>query len=164
MRRLAVLLLSSSALVSACGGSEPPPRVPKGEPEVPAPPPRPEPPPNTLWKEDVQATVKAGLGRFLQHVEVEGALDNGQFRGFRILRLEPPEFWQGVDLQPGDVVTSVNGMPIERDTQAYAAFKSLEQAKELRVSYLRGGEERVLVMKIVPLPKQPPPSPKPAQP
>ena len=53
-----------------------------------------------------------------------------------------------------DVVTSINGMPIERDTQAYEAMVSLKKASELRVAYLRGGEERVLVMKIVPRPKQ----------
>lgn len=97
----------------------------------------------------MNATVDAGLGRFLQRVDVEAALDNGQFRGFRIVSLQPPEFWRGVDLEPGDVVTSVNGMPIERETQAYDAFTSLKQAKKLEVSYLRGGRERKLVYSIV---------------
>jgi hypothetical protein len=40
-------------------------------------------------------------------------------KAFRIVALRPHEFWHGVDLAPGDVVTSVNGMPIERETQAY---------------------------------------------
>jgi general secretion pathway protein C len=89
----------------------------------------------------------------LQHVELEAALDNGQFVGFRIVRLEPPELWRGIDLQPGDVVTRVNGMPIERETQAYDAFMALKSAQELRVSMLRGGAERTVVFSIVPRPK-----------
>lgn len=116
---------------------------------------RPAPPAGALWRDEVHATVDAGLGWFLQRLEVEPSLDAGRFRGFRVVKLEPPDFWQGVDLKPGDVVTSVNGMPIERETQAYAAFQSLKKSDELRVRYLRGGRERELVYRIV----DPPPEP-----
>lgn len=116
---------------------------------------RPAPPAGSLWRDEVHATVEAGLGWFLQRVEVEPSLEAGRFRGFRVVQLKPPDFWQGVDLRPGDVVLSVNGMPIERETQAYAAFQSLKNADELRVRYLRAGRERDLVYRIV----DPPPEP-----
>jgi S1-C subfamily serine protease len=149
--RAAIVVVCLLAFVGGCGGeSAPPPRPAPSRP----PPARVEeqkPPPGTLWREDVDAAIQAGVGRFLHdHVEVEPAFDNGAFSGFRIVRLEPPDFWQGVDLAPGDVVTAVNGMPIERDTQAYDALMALKTAKELRVSYLRGGQERALVFAIAP--------------
>ncbi len=56
--------------------------------------------------------------------------------------------WNGVDLAPGDIVTSVNGRPIERPEQALTAFQSLAIAKELRIAYERGGARRELVYPI----------------
>jgi type II secretory pathway component PulC len=97
----------------------------------------------------VRATVDQGLGYFLQRVDVEPAVEEGQFQGFRIVGLSPPEWWTSVDLKPGDVVTAVNGMPIERDDQAFAAFESLKTANDLKVSYRRGGQPRDLIYKIV---------------
>jgi len=109
----------------------------------------PRPPPGTLWRDEVVATVDLGLGAFLGRVEVEESLVDHRFQGFRIVALRPPEFWKGVDLRPGDIVTSVNGMSIERDTQAFEAFEQLRDAPELRVSLTREGKKRELRYRIV---------------
>ena len=120
--------------------------IPKAENAVSAPPaPR---PPATLYRDEVNAVVDAGLGSFLQRGEVDASLEHGHFRGFRILRLQPPEYWRGVDLEPGDVVTQVNGMDIERPPQAHRAFASLKTAPRLVVTYRRAGEQRQLVYRI----------------
>jgi type II secretory pathway component PulC len=86
----------------------------------------------------------------LQHVELDDqpAFAGGKFRGFRIAALRGT-FWSGVDLMPGDVVTTVNGLPIERPEQAQAAFDSIAAATELRVAYERNGQPRELVYRIV---------------
>jgi type II secretory pathway component PulC len=99
----------------------------------------------------MHAAIAQGLGAFLQHVDLDDAPVRvaGRFRGFRIAALRDPKFWSGVDLKPGDVVTRVNGFPIERPEQAQTAFESLEVAPELRVSYERNGEPRELVYPIV---------------
>jgi type II secretory pathway component PulC len=55
-----------------------------------------------------------------------------------------------VDLKPGDVVSGVNGFPIEHPEQAQTAFESLEVASELRVAYERDGQARELSYPIVP--------------
>ena len=93
--------------------------------------------------------LSGGLGRFLRRVQVEAVVVDGRFQGFRIVSLAPPEWWQDVDLRPGDVVTSVNGMPIERETQAYDAFIALRKADALSVSFTRGGAPMKLVYAIV---------------
>jgi len=105
----------------------------------------------TLRRSAVDAAVQQGLGVFLQRIELDDqpVFVAGKFHGFRIAKLRDPSFWQGVDLQPGDVVTSVNGFPIERPEQAQTAFESLEVASELRVDYERAGQPRELVYAIV---------------
>ena len=110
---------------------------------------KPSPPPGALFRQDVKETVETGLGYFLQRVSVDPELSSGKFQGFRIVELRPPEYWQGVDLKPGDVVTRVNGMTIERDIDAYQAFQALLAAPELRVSFSRAGAPRELVYSIV---------------
>lgn len=149
-------------LVAVGCGQSPEPEVPVRA--QPAPEPEPERPKGVLYRDEVVQTVDAGLGLFLQRVEVEPSLSAGRFRGFRIVALHPPEFWHGIDLVPGDVIQSVNGMPIERETEAFAAFESLRTAPKLRVQYQRGGSERELVFEIRDRssegPKKPSPDPK----
>lgn len=111
-------------------------------------------PPGAIWRRDINQVVDAGLGRFLQRVDLQPEVQQGTFVGFRVVELRSPTWWQGVDLAPGDVITQVNGMPIEQPTEAHAAFESLRQADKLSVRYLRSGESRELVYTILdkPLP------------
>lgn len=103
----------------------------------------------TLQRADVERVVDAGLGRFLSHVSLEPRLSAGKFTGWSIVSLEPPELWQGIDLQAGDVVTKVNGMSIEREMEAFDAFQAVRQAPVLEVSYLRQNQPRTLRFTIV---------------
>jgi len=84
--------------------------------------------------------VDRGFGHFLQMVEVEPRVFDGKFTGWTIVGLYPRDFWQDVDLREGDVVTRVNGLPIERETEAFSAFQGLKQAKELTVALERDGQ------------------------
>jgi hypothetical protein len=170
--RLWRLLVGIGLLASACGGSQypglddplPPPgeleqrdaRAAKAAKALPA--------AGTLRRADVVRVVDAGLGRFLEHVSVEPSLSAGKFTGWTIVGLSPPELWRGVDLVPGDVVTRVNGMPIERETEAYDAFQAVRQAPVLEVSYLRRNQPKTLRFAIVgaPSPALPQAQPVPA--
>ena len=101
--------------------------------------------PSRLARRDVLSVLSAGLGAFLSRIEVERSMAGGRFYGWRIVALH----WEntamaGVDLRPGDVVTSVNGRPIERPEQALVCWQSLAVASDLRVLYERGSEKREL--------------------
>jgi hypothetical protein len=131
----------------------------------------------SLTRTQVKMTVADGLGVFLQNVDLDdhAVFESGKFHGFRVLALRDGPAKSG--LVAGDVVTSVNRMPIERPEQALAAFRSLETANELRVDYERNGEPKTLTIPIVddrgsappqsapPPPAAPPPAaPQPAAP
>ena len=137
-------------LLVACGSAAPEPRpVSKAQPKpAPSAAPAPTRPTGTLQRVEVVRFVNAGFWNFLQQVEVEPSLDDGRFRGWVIVALRPPTFWQGVDLAPGDVVTSVNHLPIERETEAFDAFQSLKTAPALDVTYVRSGAARRISYRI----------------
>lgn len=122
--------------------------------------------PGTLQRADVERVIDSGFGRFLAHVNVEPRISGGKFAGWSIVALRPPELWGGIDLKPGDVVTRVNGMPIERELEAYEAFQAVRSAERLEVSYLRQNQPRTLSYVIVgkPSPALPAQPARPAQP
>jgi hypothetical protein len=102
-----------------------------------------------LKRSTVRTTVQQGLGAFLQKVTVDErpVFLGGKFHGFRIVALKGD--LASTELKPGDVVTRVNGLPIERPEQALEAFRSLEISSELRIDYEREGEPRALRYAIV---------------
>ncbi len=100
--------------------------------------------PNSVRRSKVRATVARGLGAFLADVTLDDrpVFVAGKFRGFRVAELRGA--LKGSSLLPGDVVTRINGMPIERPEQALEAFRSLDIASEIRVEFERNGEAKDL--------------------
>lgn len=121
------------------------PKAPSVEPNPPA-------PPGKLYREDVARLVDQGFPSFLERVDVEAHVRDGKFVGWTLVALYPADFWAGVDLRPGDVVTSVNALPIERETEAFDCFQAAKTAPRLRVKYLRAGAPREIAFEIVPRP------------
>lgn len=147
MRGVALVLLG---LVAACGADPvAPPAAPTPIAKIAAVPAAPRPPKGALFRSDVNALIDQGFPQFLQRVDVEPRLVDGQFRGWSIVDLSPSDFWRDVDLKPGDIVTRVNDLPIERETEAFDAFESLKQSDALRVAFQRDGQNRLLEYKIV---------------
>jgi len=151
MRTLALAPLALALALGACGGAPPPASATAGARTPPPPAALPPLDDHHLARSVVRDVVSQGLGSFLQYVDVadQPVLAAGKFHGFRIAALRDSPFWQGVDLKPGDVVTGVNGFPIEHPEQAQTAFESLDVSSELRVTYERDGLPRELVFAIV---------------
>lgn len=104
----------------------------------------------TIDRAELVPWLSAGLGRFLQRVEVEAVTEGGKFVGFRIVAIDAQGTGlEKVDLLPGDVITSVNQQPVERPEQATQVWESLKSAPELVVHYLRDGQVRQLHFTIV---------------
>jgi type II secretory pathway component PulC len=148
-----LFLLPVAMLLGGCGGGSTKAAVVRAPvasaPAAPVPPAGPV--DHAIARSAVHAIVSQGLGYFLQRVELDDrpVFADHKFHGFRIARLRDQPFWDGVDLKPGDVVTRVNGFPIERPEQAQTAFDSLEVSSELRVEYDREGQARELVYGIL---------------
>jgi S1-C subfamily serine protease len=141
MRVMAIWL---GVVLAGCGGavasSAPVETVASAEEEAPVAPPRRE---GTIARAELDAVLEQGLGRFLGRVTTEAHLEGGRFVGHRLLELRS-ELFAGVDLQAGDTLVEVNGMPVERPEQALRAWEALRVASELTLDILRDGEARQL--------------------
>jgi type II secretion system protein C len=150
LSRLLLLPLASAACGSAVRAA-PVAQAPSPQPAPQPPAPASAAPEHAVARSAVRAVVSEGLGMFLRRVDIDDhpVFVGGKFHGFRIAGLRDPQFWNGVDIKPGDVVTSVNGFPIEHPEQAQTAFDSLEVASELRVVVEREGQPHELVYAII---------------
>ncbi len=106
--------------------------------------------PGVLRRRAVIQAVDAGVGRWLAGgAEVKQKLARAKFQGWEIVRLYPGDpCYREIDLQPGDVVTQVNGKPIERPEQAFTVFNDLRTDTTLVVDYLRAGQAKRLTLAI----------------
>jgi hypothetical protein len=104
-------------------------------------------PPGHLARAEVDhVLVTQGPGVIIRRILYEEVVNGGKFIGWRMVGL--PEEWRDIDLRPGDIVTRVNGLPIERPEQAWEAWKSLATSPDLRITLTRDGGARTLVLPI----------------
>jgi hypothetical protein len=111
-------------------------------------------PRGTLFRDEVERAIQAGLGYFLQQVDVRAvtrADDSGRrvFVGFEILSLRPAMDWLMFDFAPGDVVTKVDGVSIEHYDTVIPMFEGLAAKDRFEVSLIRAGEPKTVVVSIV---------------
>lgn len=106
-------------------------------------------PVGSVERKEVDQTVEAGLGAFLQRVTVEPVMEGEKFIGFRLVELDSAMTSRGVDIRVGDVLLQVNGHSLEAETEAFDAFEGLRTAPEVRLSLLRNGKPQQVVIPIV---------------
>ena len=101
--------------------------------------------PGAIPRAELARVLDASPGYFLQHVETEPRFTHGRFHGWRLVSFFPGDTrFAGVDLQAGDVVTRVNGKPIEQPDQFMAVWTELRTSRELVVDVERAGAARTL--------------------
>jgi type II secretory pathway component PulC len=108
------------------------------------------PPPETdLHRAALDELLAKGPAYVLALVQIDAEKADGRFVGFKIVsfRAALPAF---LELAPGDVVTRVNGLPIERPEQFFAVYEALKGATEVKFDIVRDGAAKALAYPIVP--------------
>ena len=89
------------------------------------------------WQQTV-ARLRQNPAELMQRVQVVPVLDGGKLTGVRLAGADAALISQ-IGLQPGDVVTSVNGMPVDSFARGQEIISSLENSSSVRVTVLRNG-------------------------
>lgn len=152
---------ASFVLAQGCGGARATAPVPAGPTPIhleTAAPPLDD--PGRISRSRLLGVLEGGFGRFLQGIETEPAVEDGRFVGFRIKRFAPrwlpgEPAWNR-PLRTADVVTRVNGLPIERPEQAFRVFETLRDAGELVLEIERDGTHKELRFPIEDAPQHAP--------
>ncbi|MGD2167058.1 MAG: type II secretion system protein GspC [Gammaproteobacteria bacterium] len=86
------------------------------------------------------ATEITRVMRFAPHVE------GGQIVGFRVTPGPEAEVFSGLGLEPGDVVTDINGIQLDDPSRGLQAFEALGESTMANVTILRDGNPQVIVI------------------
>ncbi|HMB73917.1 MAG TPA: type II secretion system protein GspC [Gammaproteobacteria bacterium] len=86
------------------------------------------------------ATEITRVMRFAPHV------DGGQIIGFRVTPGPEAEVFAGLGLEPGDVVTDINGIQLDDPSRGLQAFEALGESTMANVTILRDGNPQVIVI------------------
>jgi general secretion pathway protein C len=73
-------------------------------------------------------------------------VQEGQIVGFRLTPGRDRAAFEALGLQPGDVVTDINGTALDDPSQGLAIFQALGEATQANVTVLRDGVPQVLVI------------------
>jgi len=102
-----------------------------------------------LHRAALDELLSRGPAYVLAMVQIDSSMKDGKFVGFEIIsfRTELPAY---LDLRPGDVVTRINDLPIERPEQFFEVFEKLKTASEVKLDIRRDGAPKTIVVPIVP--------------
>ena len=89
------------------------------------------------WQQTV-ARLRQNPAELMRRVQVVPVLNDGKLAGVRLAGPDAALISQ-IGLQPGDVVTSVNGMPVDSFARGQQIISSLENSSSVRVTVLRNG-------------------------
>lgn len=106
-------------------------------------------PRGSVTRAAVVQVVDAGLGAFLQRIQVEPVTADGAYVGFQLKAVDPAGGWSAYDIRVGDIVTHANGKSLEAEAAAFEVFQQLRSANELKLSVIRDGVSRQVIIPIV---------------
>lgn len=75
----------------------------------------------------------------LKLVRPQPVRENGQFVGYRLLPGKERDFLNDLGLQPGDVVTGINGVTLNSPSQGMKALRALQNDSNVSLDIRRGG-------------------------
>lgn len=86
------------------------------------------------------------LSQLARQVSVMPVLENGKFVGVRLSGGRDQPLIAKLGLRPDDVVTSINGIPLDSPNRATEVAKSLETARSAQVVVRRNGKDEKLTV------------------
>lgn len=95
--------------------------------------------PRTFVRVDFEKRLAAELQRILAETAVAPVSQDGRTVGVRLIRVAQGTLLTEVGLRPGDVLTSINGIPTDSLPALMALWPQLQGATDLRASVLRDG-------------------------
>jgi general secretion pathway protein C len=94
----------------------------------------------------VQEVVSQNPAAITEIIRPQPYMPSGQLKGYRVYPGRNREQFVALGLQPGDLVTEINGMALNNPAQAMEIFRSMADTTEVSVTIEREGQAQALTL------------------
>jgi len=101
----------------------------------------------TLKSDQIENALE-NLDQLMEQARIRPHIEDGKPSGISITGIKPNTVFRKMRLRNGDIITGVNGSPIESVEDAMQIFGDLSSAPEVQLEIKRRGRKRVLNYKI----------------
>ncbi len=86
--------------------------------------------------------ARANFNQLMTSARLEPKIVQGQTQGFLVHMVRPNSLLARLDIQRGDLIKEVNGVPLDSPERALQVFQQLREARRVTVNLLRRGQPR----------------------
>jgi general secretion pathway protein C len=101
----------------------------------------------TLNRENIESALE-NIGDLMDQATIRPHIEDGRPAGISITGIRPNAIFRKMRLRNGDVITGVNGRPIETVDDAVSVFEDLTTSPEIKVDIKRRGRNQTLDYRI----------------
>lgn len=86
--------------------------------------------------------------RLLDVVRAMPVMANGKLAGYRVFPVGNNKVFARLGLQPGDVVTAVNGLPLDNPAESMRVLNSVKTSDQITITLTRNGQQQTQVVQL----------------
>ncbi|MGH8280236.1 MAG: type II secretion system protein GspC [Gammaproteobacteria bacterium] len=84
--------------------------------------------------------------RLLDMMRAMPVMQNNKLEGYRVFPVGNSDAFSKLGLQPGDIVTAVNGMPLDNPAQSMQVLNNLKTSDQVSVTFVRNGQQETKIL------------------
>lgn len=100
------------------------------------------------WQQTMDRVAGGDMAALAKNVQVTPVMENGRIAGVRVSSAGNDALLGRLGLRPSDIVTAVNGVPVDSVARGQQIIESLGNASEVRVTVTRDGVPSVISVKL----------------
>jgi general secretion pathway protein C len=75
-------------------------------------------------------------------------MEDGKLSGYRVFPVGNSDAFSKLGLKPGDIVTAVNGMPLDNPAESMSILSKLKTSEQVSITYTRNGQQQTQVLQL----------------
>ena len=94
----------------------------------------------------MRQAIQQNPGALSDVIRSQQVMAGGKQRGFRVYPGRNPAAFSRLGLRPGDLITAINGTPLDDPSRGEEVMRTLGSAPEVRVTIMRNGRQNDMVL------------------
>ena len=101
---------------------------------------------NAAVVDRMRQVIQQNPGALSDVIRSQQVIAGGKQRGFRVYPGRNPAAFSRLGLRPGDLITAINGTPLDDPSRGEEVMRTLSSAPEVRVTIMRNGRQNDMVL------------------